>query len=178
MTLDPRLDRFVDELLRWNARINLTAARTRDDALRHVMDSMAVVPHVPTDARRVIDVGSGGGLPAAVVAILRPELEVTALEPVHKKLAFLTHAKRVIPVPGLNPLADRVEAHQGTGYDVAMSRATFPLLEWLATGARLVRPGGIVLGMEGAEQFELPAGATRHPYPLDDRARAIIVLQC
>jgi 16S rRNA (guanine527-N7)-methyltransferase len=172
----PALERFVDELLRWNERINLTAARTRDDATRHVLDSLAIVPHVPADAKRVIDVGSGGGLPSVVLAISRPDLQVVALEPVHKKHAFLAHCKRTL-APGLHPLAERVEDHASSDYDVAMSRATFALPEWLDIGSRLVRAGGIVLGMEGADLIELPVGATRHPYPLDDRARAIIVLQ-
>lgn len=80
---------FAEELLRWNAKINLTSARTLDEIVQHVIDSAAIEPHVPVTTQRVIDVGSGGGLPCAVLAILRPELAVTALEPVHKKLAFL-----------------------------------------------------------------------------------------
>lgn len=176
MTRDPRLERFVDELLRWNEKINLTAARTRDDAMQHVEDSLAIVPFVPAEARRGIDVGSGGGLPSVIVAMLRPDLELTALEPVHKKHAFLAHCRRTFGLTNFRPLAERVEAHRESGYDVAMSRATFALPQWLEIGARLVRPGGVVLAMEGAEQFDLPAGATRHPYQLADRTRAIIVM--
>jgi 16S rRNA (guanine527-N7)-methyltransferase len=169
------LDRFAEELLRWNQRINLTAARTPDDATRHIRDCAALVEQVPADARRLVDVGSGGGLPAAVIALLRPDITVTALEPVHKKLAFLQHIRRVL-APNLEPRAERLEDHVERGYDVATSRATFALPEWLARGRALVRPGGLVLGMEGADPIDLPAGATRHPYDLDDRTRAIIVL--
>jgi 16S rRNA (guanine(527)-N(7))-methyltransferase RsmG len=167
---------FARELLRWNERINLTSARDLDDAMRHIRDSAAVIPHIPADARRVLDVGSGGGLPAAIIAIQRPDLAVTALEPVHKKHAFLQHARRLL-CPNLDPRAERLEQHDGRDYDAAISRATFALPEWLEMARPFVRPGGVVLGMEGADAVELPAGAERHPYDLDDRTRAIIVLR-
>ena len=60
-------------------------------------------------------------------------------------------------------------------FDVAVSRATWDLLEWLERGAKLVRPGGVVLGMEGSTQHILPAGAERHPYRLADQDWAIVV---
>jgi 16S rRNA (guanine527-N7)-methyltransferase len=170
------LARFAEELLRWNAKINLTAAKTLDEVVHHIVDSSAIVPIVPPSTQRVIDVGSGGGLPCAVLAILRPEIAVVALEPVHKKHAFLSHAKRMF-CPNLDPRAERVEQHADRGYDVATSRATFALAEWLEIGRGLVRPGGIVLGMEGADQTELPPGATRHPYPIAGKTRAIIRLE-
>jgi 16S rRNA (guanine527-N7)-methyltransferase len=173
--VNPTLTKFATELLRWNERINLTAARTMDDALQHIEDSAAILSYIPEGTKRLIDVGSGGGLPAAVIAIERPEIAVTALEPVHKKLAFLQHAKRLF-CANLEPRAERVEQHAVRDYDVATSRATFALPTWLSIGRRLVHPGGLVLAMEGAEQFELPPGATRHPYAMGDRTRAIVVL--
>jgi len=173
--VNPTLAKFATELLRWNERINLTAARTFDDAMQHIDDSAAILPFIPADATRLVDVGSGGGLPAVVIAILRPHLTVTALEPVHKKLAFLQHARRLF-CSNLEPRAERVEQHATHDYDVATSRATFALPTWLSIGRRLVRPGGLVLAMEGAEQFELPPGASRHPYDMGDRTRAIVVL--
>lgn len=168
-----QLEAFVDELLRWNAKINLTAARTRDDAMHHVVDSCALVQQIPSDISSLLDVGSGGGLPAAMICVLRPEVQVTALEPVRKKLAFLQTIAR--SMPSLRPLPDRVEDHAQRGYDVATSRATFAISEWLTMGAALVRPGGTVLGMEGADRSELPPGVERRPYDLADRTRAILV---
>jgi 16S rRNA (guanine527-N7)-methyltransferase len=167
------LEAYVDELLRWNARINLTAARNRDDALQHVVDSCALVREVPSNISVLVDVGSGGGLPAAMIAILRPGVQVTALEPVRKKLAFLQTLART--VPNLRPLPDRADDHARRDYDVATSRATFALDEWLRIGASFVRPGGVVLGMEGVDQVALPPGAERRSYELADRTRAIIV---
>lgn len=185
--LDPgvvdKLAAYLELLARWNARINLSGSREPEALAGHVLDCLGVVPHVPADAKRLVDVGSGAGLPGAILAIVRPGLAVTALEPVHKKHAFLAAVRRELAVANLQALAERVEAHREAagfvGYDVAVSRATFAVPEWLACGRTLVRPGGVVLAMEGSEQHALPAGATRHPYeiPGSDRRRAIIVWQ-
>jgi len=172
-----KLSAYVDLLLRWNAKINLTAARTVDDAMQHVIDCLAVVGHVPPTAVRLVDVGAGGGLPAVVIAILRPTLHVTAVEPIHKKHAFLRTAARELGLPNLNPIAARLEDLPDADWDVATSRATFALDEWLRDGVRLVRPGGWVLGLEGADEVALPPGAQRHPYPLSNRKRAIVSMQ-
>jgi len=178
---EPQIDslsRYVATLLRWNERINLTAARGEVDATQHVLDCAAVVPRIPSSARRLVDVGAGAGLPAVVIAALRPELEVTAIEPNHKKHAFLRSVARELPLPNLVPLATRVEDLEPASWDVAVSRATFALEEWLVIGARLVVPGGLVIGFEGADQIPLPPHATRHVYPLSNRTRALILYRC
>jgi 16S rRNA (guanine527-N7)-methyltransferase len=178
-----KLAAYLELLSRWNARINLSGSREPEALAGHVLDCLGVVPHVPADAQRLVDVGSGAGLPGAIVAIVRPGLAVTALEPVHKKHAFLAAVRRELGVSNLQALAERVEAHREAAgfvaYDVAVSRATFAVPEWLACGRTLVRAGGVVLAMEGSEQHALPPGATRHPYeiPGSDRRRAIIVWQ-
>jgi len=108
-----------------------------------------------------------------MIAILRPEIRVTALEPVRKKLAFLQTLARTLS--NLEPSPDRADDHQRRDYDAASSRATFVLDQWLAIGASMIRPGGVVLGMEAVDQVELPPGAVRRSYDLADRTRAIIV---
>ena len=174
---------YLELLSKWNARINLSGSREPEALAGHVLDCLGVVPHVPADAKRLVDVGSGAGLPGASLAIARPGLAVTALEPVHKKHAFLAAVRRELGVNNLQAFAERVEVHRAAAgfvaYDVAVSRATFAVPEWLACGRTLVRAGGVVLAMEGSEQHALPAGATRHPYeiPGSDRRRAIIAWQ-
>jgi 16S rRNA (guanine527-N7)-methyltransferase len=172
----PALERYVELLLRWNSRINLTAARAADDAMQHVADCAHLLEHIPLEARRLVDVGSGGGLPAVVIAVARPELEVTAVEPTGKKHAFLRTVARELGLGNLQPLAGRANDVDRDAFDVATSRATFALDEWLRLGLELVRPGGLVLGMEG-RPTDLPAGAVRHPYAIDGKSRAIIGLQ-
>jgi 16S rRNA (guanine527-N7)-methyltransferase len=173
---DATLVRYIELLLKWNARINLTAARGVDDAAQHVIDCLAVVPHLPAGPARLVDVGSGGGLPAVMIATMRPDLDVTAVEPTHKKHAFLRTAARELALANLAAIATRLDDLPDASWDIATSRATFALADWLTAGLRLVRPGGLVLGLEGADQPDLPAGAVRHPYPLADRTRAIISL--
>ena len=173
-------DKYLALLNRWAASVSLVATREPGEIARfHLADSLALIPHI-ADARRVVDVGSGAGLPGAALAIARPELDVVALEPIHKKHAFLAAVRRELGLTGFTPLAERDEQHRAATdfrpYDLAVSRATWAVPEWLARGPKLVRPGGRVLGMEGREQHELPAGATRHPYKLGDRTRAVVVL--
>lgn len=170
--LSPELRRFVDLFVRWNDRINLSAARTVDEVTLQVVDCLALLPYV--EGPRVLDVGSGGGLPGLVLAVSMPDVHVLSLEPVHKKAAFQSTAIRELGIGNAEVQARRLDPVADTGFDTAVSRATFDLTEWLALGRRLVRPGGQVLGMEGRAQHELPAGAERFPYEHGDRTRAVI----
>lgn len=175
------LSAYLETLSRWNRKINLSGSREPEALAGHVLDCLALVPHLPLGVGRLVDVGSGAGLPGAVLAAVCPALEVTALEPVHKKHAFLATVRRELGLANLHPLAQRVEAHRSAAgfapFDVAVSRATFALPDWLEIGGTLVHEGGRVLAMEGSEQNALPAGASRHAYeiPGSDRRRAIIV---
>jgi len=170
------ISNYISLLMKWNAMINLSAARTPAELDEHVRDSLHVVPHL-SDAKRVIDVGSGGGFPVVVAAIALPATHFIALEPVHKKHAFLRTAARELGLSNLEPLAMRAEDHATHDYDAAMSRATFDLVEWLALGRTLVRPGGIVIGFEASVRDDLPTPFERHPYALDGKTRALIVVR-
>jgi 16S rRNA (guanine527-N7)-methyltransferase len=171
------LARYLDLLLFWNRRINLTAVREPAEIIdRHFIDCLAVVPHVPSDARTLVDVGSGAGFPGAIIALQRPALAVTLIESIHKKTAFLEAVRRELPLPNITVVTKRIEDWKPAEKpDVAVSRATWNVTEWLARGVGLVRPGGNVLAMEAAEQHELPPHATRHPYAHPSGQRAIIV---
>jgi 16S rRNA (guanine527-N7)-methyltransferase len=169
---EPRLQAlrgFCDLLLRWGARINLTGARSTADLVAdHLPDAFALARLLP-GPRRVLDVGSGGGLPALPLALLRPALTLALCEPIAKKVAFLRTALRELG------LADRVQIHPirvealptlSRPFDVALSRATFPPAEWLALGERLVAPGGQVFALTTPAAARAAARATdrRHPY--------------
>ncbi len=167
-------------VLEWGARINLTGARDAESlADDHLADALALLPHLPAGGFRFVDVGSGAGLPGIVLALLRPDATGVLLEPTRKKHAFLSHAIRTLGLGGrLEARTERLDAHLLAGgrgaYDVALSRAVWPAAEWLARGAALVKPGGLLVGVEGATPGKLPAGAGRHPYRLGGRARAIV----
>jgi 16S rRNA (guanine527-N7)-methyltransferase len=171
------LSRYLDLLLFWNRRINLTSVRDPAEVIdRHFIDCLAVVPYIPAGARSLVDVGSGGGFPGAVIALVLPELAVTLVESIHKKTAFLEALRRELPLPNVSVVATRVEDWvPASRPEVAVSRATWDVAEWLQRGAALVGPGGTVLAMEAAELHELPAGAVRHPYDHPSGRRAIVV---
>jgi 16S rRNA (guanine527-N7)-methyltransferase len=177
------LARYAELVLDWGARINVTGARTPEAlADEHLADALALLPHLPAGSFRFIDVGSGAGLPGLVLGVVRPDVSGVLLEPIRKKHAFLAHAVRQLGLAGrIEARAERLEVHLAGGaegtYDVAISRATWSAASWLLRGRPLVRPGGRVYGFEGSAPGELPAGATRHPYMLGKRQRALVVLE-
>lgn len=174
--ITPNLKQFSALFLKWNRSINLSAARTEPDLAEHIDDSLALVDHL-TGSRRHLDVGSGGGFPVVVAAIACPQIQFTALEPVHKKQAFLRTAARELGLSNLDALAIRLDDHDVRDYDSASSRATFDLADWLRQGLAFVRPGGTVLGFEGIPRDDLPATVERFPYELEGKTRAIVALR-
>jgi|HubBroStandDraft_5_1064220.scaffolds.fasta_scaffold776425_1 16S rRNA (guanine527-N7)-methyltransferase len=174
--LEPKLEQLAALVTKWNRQINLSGASTRAEILEHIEDSRAVVSPL-TGLRRVLDVGSGGGFPVAVAAILLPDIEFVALEPVHKKHAFLRTVARELGLSNLQPLAERLEAHPIHDYDAAMSRATFELNQWLSLGGSYVKPGGIVIGFEGVRREDLANDLTRIEYSLAGKHRALVIVQ-
>jgi 16S rRNA (guanine527-N7)-methyltransferase len=154
------IGRFFELLLLWNQRINLTLSELVDE---HLPDSFGLAGLVPAGAR-VVDVGSGGGLPAVPFALLRPDASLTLVEPRAKRVAFLRTALRELGLTA-DLLEARAEDLAPGSYDCAASRATFPPDQWLAVGRRLVRPGGRVVVFvnagPGVVPRELPAPAAR-----------------
>jgi 16S rRNA (guanine527-N7)-methyltransferase len=169
-----RLSAFVDLFHKWNRSINLSAASTKAEIAEHVDDCVHVIRHLQ-GLGRVLDVGSGGGLPAVVIAICLPDVQLTALEPVHKKHAFLRTAARELSLPNLDARAERLEQHEARDYDAATSRATFDLAEWLQRARPYVSATGIVLGFEAVERVDLPATIERDVYEIAGKRRAIVI---
>ena len=174
------LAQYASLVLEWGARINLTGARTPEAlADDHLADALALLPHLPRGPFRFIDVGSGAGLPGVAIALLRQDASGVLLEPTRKKHSFLAHAIRALSLSDrLEARAERLEQHLAEGgraaYDVAVSRAVWPASEWLSLGGPLLKPVGLLLGVEGRTAGELPPGAVRHSYRLGDRPRAVI----
>jgi 16S rRNA (guanine527-N7)-methyltransferase len=174
--LAPKLEAFLNLFEKWNKSINLSAASNRAEITEHLVDSLHIVPHLAALApARILDVGSGGGFPVVIAAICLPTIELTSLEPVHKKHAFLRTAARELELANLEAHARRLEDHDIHDYDAAMSRATFDLVEWLQLARPFVKPGAPVFAFEAVPRDDLPAGAERHPYKLGAKQRAIIV---
>lgn len=156
------LERYLDLLEKWNRVYNLTAIRDRAQMLtHHLLDSLAVVPHVR--GPRVLDVGTGGGLPGIPVAIARPEFEVTLLDSNHKKTAFLSQAAAELPLRNVKVSAERIETWDTPQrFETIVSRAFSDLSEFVTASARMLADGGCFVAMKGVHPFEeierLPAG--------------------
>ena len=147
-----KLVRFASLLERWNKVYNLTAIRCRDEILtHHLLDSAALVPHTADflpQGGTVLDVGSGGGLPSIPLAVLRPDVKVTAVDAVSKKTAFLTQAGIELGLRNFTARHSRVEKLSG-GYDVMTSRAFASLSDFISLTRHLMKPGGVWLAMKG-----------------------------
>jgi 16S rRNA (guanine527-N7)-methyltransferase len=148
-TLDPTseaaLDAWLERLREWNARVDLTAARSAPELVDLMLaDALALATRVPPRAR-LVDVGAGAGAPGLALALLRPDLQVTLVEPLGKRASFLRTAAGVAQRPDVTIERVRGEALEGRrAWDVAISRATLAPPEWLRLGASLVAPGGAV----------------------------------
>jgi 16S rRNA (guanine527-N7)-methyltransferase len=132
-----RLAVLHDLVVEWNARIDLTAARTPDELVDLLVADAAVLAQHAEPGTRWVDVGSGAGAPGLPLAILRNELLLTLVEPRVKRVAFLRSALGTLGLSRATVERKRGEELAPGGWQVAISRATLPASEWLELGARL-----------------------------------------
>jgi 16S rRNA (guanine527-N7)-methyltransferase len=144
---------YLELLLRWNARMNLTAIRDEAGILsRHFVESIACAQALPTGIATLLDFGSGAGFPGIPIALCRPEMVVTLAESQGKKAAFLREAVRVL---GLSSAihAGRAETLP-LRFDCVTLRAVDRMEEAVELGGRMVRPGGWLAPMTSSIEFE------------------------
>ena len=160
-----RLAAYVALLAKWNRTYNLTAIREPDRMVtHHVLDSLAVLPHLPsTPALRLLDVGSGGGVPGIPLAIARPGWQVTMIDSNHKKCTFVRQAAIELALSNVTVVTARVEEFRPDApFDVVISRAFSDLATFGETSARHLAPGGRLVAMKGVhpdeELAQLPPG--------------------
>ncbi|MEW6413762.1 MAG: 16S rRNA (guanine(527)-N(7))-methyltransferase RsmG [Pseudomonadota bacterium] len=177
---------YLALLDKWNRVYNLTAVRDAGRMVsHHLLDSLAAVPHF--QGATVLDVGSGGGLPGIPLAIARPDLQVTLIDSVAKKTAFLLQAKAELGLANLAVVTGRVEDFRPeAGFDEITSRAFSDLREFVGLTRHLLKPGGHWLAMKGLYPHEeiavLPAGvkvSADHALAVPglDATRHLIVLE-
>ena len=147
---------FMGLLQKWNKVYNLTAVRNPEEMLtHHLLDSLAAVAplrrHLAQQGgagRRLLDVGSGGGLPGVVFAICCPGLDVSCVDTVAKKAAFIQHAAAALQLSNLHGLHARVENLDGP-FDVVSCRAFAALADFTAWSRQALAPHGVWLAMKG-----------------------------
>jgi 16S rRNA (guanine527-N7)-methyltransferase len=164
-----RLLAYLALLGKWNKVHNLTAVRQPEDmVILHLLDSLAVLPHLR--GPRLLDVGTGGGLPGIPLALARPGWQVTLLDSNRKKTTFLRQAKAELGLDNVSILAGRVEEQEGA-YDQVISRAFSEIGTFVGLAGKLCAPGGQMVAMKGVypreELQRLPEGwRVREAIPL------------
>jgi len=154
--VDQLLD-YVGLLQKWNKVYNLTSVRDPVDMMtHHLLDSLAVVrpllKQVGERPIQLLDVGSGGGLPGVVIAIACPQIDVTCVDTVAKKAAFIQQVAATLRLPNLQGLHARVEtlnALSGPAYDVVSARAFASLLDFTRWSREALGHGGMWMAMKG-----------------------------
>lgn len=150
------LARYADLLLRWNTVHNLTAIESPHQVLtHHLLDSLAIVPEIQRISGerpiRVLDVGAGGGLPGIPLAIAAPNLHVTLIDRVQKKVAFLTQAKLELALNNVECVHARVETLQpDPQFEVIVARAFASLSDLVRLTRHLLARHGWWCAMKGA----------------------------
>jgi 16S rRNA (guanine527-N7)-methyltransferase len=156
---------YLALLRRWNGVYNLTAVRDPSAMLtQHLADCLAIVPplkkYLADRPARLMDVGSGGGLPGVVVAVLLPDVDVTCVDTVGKKAAFVQQVAAELKQPNLHSAHSRVERLKLAPFDIVSSRAFASLADFVRLTENLLMDGGSWLAMKGKapadEIAELP----------------------
>lgn len=161
---------YLAQMLRWNRTYNLTAIRDPEAMrIQHLVDSLAVVPllsaRIARDAAeadaaggrqhaRIMDVGSGGGLPGVVLAIAQPDWQICCVDAVEKKTAFVRQMAGVLKLPNLSATHARVEKLDPAQCDLVISRAFASIEDFAELAGRHVRAGGTLAAMKGREPDE------------------------
>lgn len=155
---------YLNLLQKWNKTYNLTAIRDPQAMLKqHMLDCLAVVPPLmqrikqhEIDKQRILDVGSGGGLPGVVLAICLPHWQIDCVDTVGKKAAFIQQAAASLGLKNLNAIHARVEnlAPTQAPYGIICARAFAALADFIALSQALLHPNGLFMALKGKHPNE------------------------
>lgn len=154
---------YIELLEKWNAIHNLTAIREPIAMLnKHVLDSLVVLPHLPS-GQRIVDVGTGAGLPGIPLALAEPQRKMILIDSNQKKINFVQHMILSLKLENAVAVCTRVERYKPEDLcDIVISRAFASLEEFVQVSHHLCKPHGRLIAMKGAitdeELFRLPSG--------------------
>lgn len=138
---------YLDQLLLWNKAYNLTAITDPVEALiKHIIDCLAIITHLPPGS--LLDIGTGAGLPAVIIAICQPERQCTALDSNQKKIRFIKQISSELGLSNMHPIASRIEAHEAC-YEVVTSRAFASLIDFIEVAQPRLAENGYLCAMKG-----------------------------
>ena len=145
---------YLKELLKWNQKINLTAIRSEKGiVLKHFLDSLSISPYIPKTCS-LLDIGSGAGFPGIPLKITHPNLEITLIDSVRKKVDYQRHIIRALGLKGIEAIHGRVQdkgilQSLGERFDITLSRAFSDLRTFLILSFPFLKKGGRVIAMKG-----------------------------
>ena len=145
---------YLNELLKWNQKINLTAIRTEKEIIiKHFLDSLSVYPYLPKDFT-LLDIGAGAGFPGIPLKMVQPSLQLILIDSARKKVDFQNHIIRTLGLKGVGTVQGRVQdrgiLEQWAGkFDALVSRAFSDLRTFLALGYPFLKNGGMAIAMKG-----------------------------
>jgi len=152
-------DLYLEQLLKWNQKINLTAIRTEKGiVLKHFLDSLSVCPYL-SKTSSLLDIGSGAGFPGIPLKIVQDNLEITLIDSVRKKVDFQRHIIRMLGLKGIDAIHGRAQDKEilqsmGGRFDLVLSRAFTDLQTLLLLSSPFLKKDGTVLAMKSRSEDE------------------------
>jgi 16S rRNA (guanine527-N7)-methyltransferase len=176
---------YLAMMHKWNKAYNLTSVRSPEDMLiKHIVDSIAVYPHL--QGTRFIDVGTGPGLPGIPLSIIMPDAQFTLLDSLGKRVRFMKQCAYELKLDNIDPVQSRVEAYnQGIPFDGVLSRAFASLKDMLHWCEHLVDSNGYFFALKGqhpdaelselGDQFSLVSSHSLHVPELNGERHLIVM---
>ena len=185
---------YVKNLKKWNERINLTSIKNdREIVLNHFIDSLSIAPFIEND-KSVLDIGSGGGFPGLPLKIVLPDLHVTLLDSVNKKVSFMNDTIRKLQLQNINAVWGRAEDIENKvpreSFDYVVTRAVGSIADITRLSSPYVSDNGVIVLMKGkkgvsewtsaieeiGDEFEL-VDSKEFTLPRSDLVRSIFILK-
>lgn len=143
---------YAEELIKWNGKVNLTSiTKDKEIAIKHFIDSLSIIPHLKA-GDRLLDIGSGAGLPVIPLKILKPGIPMVSVDAVAKKIHFQRHIIRTLNLQNIEAIHARVEDFPKTdhhSFSVITSRAFTRLDRFVSLAAPLLSDDGVLIAMKG-----------------------------
>lgn len=143
-----QFQKYLDLLLEWNEKFNLTAITKPEEIwVKHFLDSLTILEALPSNAKKIIDIGSGAGFPGLPIAIVRPDLDITLLEATGKKVKFLEVVIKELGLKNVKAVKGRAEEAKGS-YDAVLARAVALLPALWDYAYPLLKPHGVLIAQK------------------------------
>jgi len=169
--------KYMNLLIEWNEKINLTAIKNPSEIIeKHFYDSLLLIDVIQLDSQKLIDIGSGAGLPGIPLKIAFPNLKVTLLEPTGKRVTFLNTVIRELKlcdIVALNDRAENIKHDQREFFDVAVARAVAPLNILNELSLPFIKVNGLFIAMKGPSADEEAVLASNSVIKLSSHIQSI-----